>query len=94
MAAALDSRLNVRLNRKLKKLIQEAAALNGQTLTDFIVSTLSERARKIVQQEWLTMLSNRDRDIFLTMLDADTKPNSALRKAAAWYKKNYGRKAD
>jgi uncharacterized protein (DUF1778 family) len=94
MPAALDSRLDVRVNRKLKELIQEAAALTGQTLSDFVISTLTERAHHIVQQERLTVLSDRDRDLFLAMLDADTKPNAALRKAAAWYKKNYGRVAD
>lgn len=94
MATALNSRLDVRLDNKLKELIQEAAALTGQTLSDFVLSTLTDRAHRIVQQERLTVLSDRDRDIFLAMLDADAKPNAALRKAARWYKKHHARVAD
>lgn len=89
MAATLDARLDVRLSSQLKELIQEAAALTGQTTTDFAVSTLAERARHIVQQNSMTVLSNRDRDIFLAVLDADDPPNEALRKAAKRFKKRH-----
>ena len=82
MAATLGARLDVRLPSQLKDLIQQAAELSGQTISDFVVSTLSDRARKIVQEERLTVLSDRDRDIFLKMLDSDAKPNQALRRAA------------
>jgi uncharacterized protein (DUF1778 family) len=91
MSAALDARLDVRLPGRLKGLIQEAAELSGQTVSDFVISTLSEKARRIIHQERLTVLSDRDRDIFLKMLDADAKPNPALRRAAKWYKKHHAR---
>ena len=88
---ALDSRLDVRLPGRLKNLIQEAAELNGQSMSDFVISTLSQTARRVVHQERLTVLSDRDRDIFLKLLDADAKPNQALRRAAKWYTKHYAR---
>jgi uncharacterized protein (DUF1778 family) len=94
MAGTVDSRLDVRLSRQAKKLIQEAADLSGQSLTDFVVSTLSEKARRIVHQERLTVLSDRDRDLFLALLDADAKPNAELRKAAKWYSKTYAQVED
>jgi len=94
MPAALNARLDVRLPGRLKNLIQEAAELNGQTVSDFVISTLSQTARRIVQQEQLTVLSDRDRDIFLNMLDADSKPNQALRRAAKWYQKQHAHLED
>jgi flagellar hook protein FlgE len=54
----------------------------------------TEAARRIVRQNSITVLSDRDRDIFLAMLDADAKPNAALRRAAKRYQKNHGRMAD
>jgi len=94
MPTTLDARLDVRLTRQLKELIAEAASLTGQTVSDFAVSTLTEAARQIVQQNSMTVLSNRDRDIFLSMLDADAKPNFSLRRAAKRYKKHHARMAD
>jgi uncharacterized protein (DUF1778 family) len=85
----MRDRLNVRLPDRLKDLIQEAAELSGQTMSDFVVSTLSTTARRILHQERLIVLSDRDRDIFLKMLDADAKPSQALRRAARWYKKHH-----
>ncbi len=89
MPSTLNARLDVRLPGRLKDLIQEAAEMSGQTMSDFVISTLRESARQIVHQERLTVISDRDRDIFLKMLDADAKPNQALRQAAKWYKKHH-----
>ena len=94
MSSALNARLDLRLPGQLKSLIQEAAELSGQTMSDFVISSLSETARRIVQQERLTMLSDRDRGIFMKMLDADAKPNQALRRAARWYQKHHARMED
>ena len=90
MATTLQARLDVRLTAQLKELIVEAASLQGQSVTDFAVSTLAETARRIVQQNSMTILSDRDRDIFLAMLDSQDKPNETLRRAAKRYKKHYG----
>jgi uncharacterized protein (DUF1778 family) len=88
MPKTLNARLDVRMPGKLKTLVQEAAELSGQSMSNFVISTLTQTARRIVQQERLTVLSDRDRDIFLKLLDQDARPNRALRQAAKWYKKH------
>jgi uncharacterized protein (DUF1778 family) len=85
-----DARLDFRLNRELKELIDRAACITGQNVSDFAISTLVERARRIVQQNSMTVLSDQDRDIFLAMLDSEGKPNAALKQAAKRYKERYG----
>lgn len=85
-----QARLDFRLSKELKDLIDQAASLTGQSVSDFAVSILAEHARRIVRENGITMLSNRDRDIFLAMLDSDAGPNAALRRAAKWYQKHYG----
>lgn len=39
-------RMELRLDRKIKERVARAAAISGQGLTDFAVSTLSEKARQ------------------------------------------------
>jgi uncharacterized protein (DUF1778 family) len=93
-ATRSTARLNFRLARPLKEIIEEAAAATGQTVSDFAVSTLVQAARKVVEERNITELTNRDRDRFLALLD-DTrkKPNRALRDAAARYRKLRGRQS-
>ncbi len=87
-AAKNDARLNVRLPSDLKQTIEQAAAVLGQSITDFTVSTVVREARHVIQDAQVTRLSNRDRDAFLDALEsADTKPNNALKAAARRYKK-------
>lgn len=81
------TRLDIRLKPDTKELIQQAAELRNQTVTQFVVTTLSEEAGKVVAEHTRTSLSDRDRDLFLKLLDAPPAPNKALRKAAADYRK-------
>lgn len=81
------TRLDIRLNAATKELIQQAAELRNETITQFAVAALAERAGKVVAEHQRTVLSNRDRDLFLKLLDAPPQPTKALRKAAAQYRK-------
>src|SRR5438093_322661 len=85
-----DTRFDVRLSRQAKTLIEEAAALTGQSLSDFAVSTLLEKANQILHAQRVRSLSVRDARIFLSVLDSEEEPNTALREAAVWYKENHG----
>ena len=83
-----DSWIDLRLPSNLKRTIEEAAAALGQTVTEFTISTVIREARQVLQDAQVTQLSNRDRDAFLTALDAcDAKPNKALKNAARRYRK-------
>ena len=82
-----DARLNFRVPSELKQTIQQAAAHLGQSVSDFAVSTLGETARRVIEQHHVTQLSNRDRDLFISLLDdASAEPNRALVAAAEKYK--------
>lgn len=86
-----DARLNFRLPVVLKQTIEQAAALQGQTVSDFAISTLTQSARTVIEDHDRTVLSNRDRNRFVALLDdADANPIAALRSAARKYKKKLG----
>jgi uncharacterized protein (DUF1778 family) len=91
MSATLENetRVDLRLSSQAKATLEEAAALTGQSLSDFAVSTLLERANQVLETNRRRTLTEQDALIFLKALDAD-EPNPALREAAAWYKENYG----
>ena len=89
--AKSDARLNFRLNSELKKMIEDAAAQTGQTVSDFAISTLVQASRRILHEQQVTRLSEWDRRLFVEMLDDEsTRPNEALVKAAKRYKKQVG----
>lgn len=75
------SRLDFRIAADNKALIEQAATLSGQTVSDFAASTLLDKAHQIIERHQITKLSNADRDIFLAMLDNPPQPNEALKKA-------------
>jgi uncharacterized protein (DUF1778 family) len=80
-----DDRLDLRLSNAHKTLIEEAAALSGQPVTTFVVSTLVEHATAILKKNETTVLSKRDREVFLKILD-EAEPAAELRKAARRFK--------
>lgn len=89
--AKSEARLNFRLPGDLKEVIEQAAAHTGQTVSDFAVSTLVQSARSIIEEHDRTELTNRDRDLFVALLDDPrAKPNKALAAAARKYKKQLG----
>lgn len=77
-----NTRLDVRLGDKQKKLIEQAAGFLGQTISAFTVTTLVRQAEQVVERFGMLHLSDRDRDIFLAALDNAPQPNAKLRKAA------------
>lgn len=75
-------RMHFRLPQTIKERIEKAAIVSGQTLTDFAVSVLASSAEQVLERNYITTLSDRDRDRFLAMIDADSEPNAALLRAA------------
>jgi uncharacterized protein (DUF1778 family) len=70
-----------------KQLFMQAAALQGRTLTGFLVSSAVEVASKIVREHEVITLTGRDREAFVASLLKPPAPGERLRKAAARYKR-------
>lgn len=80
-ASRRTDRLDFRLSRENRQLIERAAAIRGQPLTAFALSSLLRTAEEVIEQDEQRRLSDRDRKRFLRALGA-TKPNAALARAA------------
>lgn len=72
------TRLSFRLPANVKERIAQAAMISGVSLTDFAISNLSESADDVLELHQFRILTNRDRDIFLRMLDSENLPNDKL----------------
>ncbi len=81
------ARLNFRLPPEIKERIENAALVSGVTVTDFAITALANTAEEVLEKHQTRVLSNRDRDIFLAMLEDDSEPNEALKKAVEEYKR-------
>jgi uncharacterized protein (DUF1778 family) len=77
-----EERMDFRLSPDHKALIEKAAAYSGESLTGFAIGRLVEEARRVVREHEALVLSARDRDRFLALLEAPPAPTEALRRAA------------
>lgn len=75
------ARLNFRLPPEAKEKIERAAVASGLTVTDFAVHVLINSADEVLERQQTRKLSDRDRDAFIALLDADDEPNNALKGA-------------
>jgi uncharacterized protein (DUF1778 family) len=79
---ASEARLDLSISVEAKALIERAAAAQGRSVSDFAKEALTQSARAALEDGAVVRLSDRDRDLFLQMLDADPVPNAALEQAA------------
>ncbi len=81
--AAKIARLEARLTRENQLLIREAAALRGQSMTDFVVAVSLSEARKVVAENDAIQLSRAEQARFIEAILNPKPLTKALRRAAA-----------
>lgn len=73
-----SARINLRTSPEAKALIERAAAIMGSTVSSFMLQNAYEAARRVLAQEEIITLSDKDRDAFLYAIDHPAKPTQAL----------------
>jgi uncharacterized protein (DUF1778 family) len=81
------ARLDIRITTQAKDKIEQAAVVSNQTVTDFVLSSLLRASEEALQRHEIMRMTDRDRDLFLAALDAESLPNQSLRKAADKFKR-------
>ena len=89
VSTAKQDRLDLRVSRNHKRLIEKAAGVSGQSVTGFVVSRLVEVARQVLASQHAEALSDSDRDAFLQILDR-RQPNRPLQQASRRFVKAHG----
>lgn len=75
-------RLEARVNREQKALLERAAALEGRSLTDFVVASAQAAALATIQRHEVIALTARDSAVFAQALTQPPAPSDRLRAAA------------
>lgn len=88
------ARLEARISPDQKKLLVKAAALEGRSLTDFVVGSAVQEAKRIVHENEIIVLTERDREVFVAELLNPTPPNKALIKAMKAHEAKRGLNGD
>jgi uncharacterized protein (DUF1778 family) len=81
-----DARLEARVTVEQKQLMERAAGLRGQNLTEFIVAVLADAATQIIKDRESIELTERDRRAFAEALLNPAPPSKLALADAQWYK--------
>ncbi len=76
------ARFDARLSKEQKQFFEKAAYLGGfRSLTDFVILTVQEKAKEIIQEKEQTIASERDSQIFFDAITNPKKPSETLKNA-------------
>lgn len=80
-----DERIDLRLSADQKALLARAASYAGMSLSSFLVSSASKRAKELVAERETLTLTARDWRAFLAALDKPERRRPRLEKAVKRY---------
>lgn len=82
MSALKKQRIDLRLNEDDKSMIEEAAAMTNQSISQFMVSTASERAAEVIDQHRRLILNEESWKLVMDAISNPPAPNDRLKRAA------------
>jgi uncharacterized protein (DUF1778 family) len=85
-----EERLEARLTASQKELLQQAATLEGTSLTEFVVRSAQQQARRVIEEHTQIKLGLEDSQAFVESLLNPPNPNSRMMAAADEYKRSLG----
>jgi uncharacterized protein (DUF1778 family) len=77
-----DERVEARVTSETKALFARAAAIQGRTITDFIVQSSVEAAHRVIRESEYLHFSQRDRLAFVEAVLNPPPPSKRLKQAA------------
>jgi uncharacterized protein (DUF1778 family) len=83
-------RLETRVTAEQKSLIERAAALQGRSLTDFVLTSVQDAARRAIEEHSRLALSVRDSEAFVNGLLNPPPVNDRLRDTVRRYRERAG----
>ena len=83
-------RLEARVTAEQKSLVERAAALQGRTVTDFVLTSVQEAARRTIEEQQRLALSVRDSEAFVAALLDPEPVNERLRDTVRRYREKSG----
>jgi uncharacterized protein (DUF1778 family) len=88
---AKSERLEARITREQKRIIERAAELRGTSVTDFVVVSTHQAAANIIKDHEMMSLRGEAREKFVDVLLNPPAPNAAANRAAGRYRRRISR---
>ena len=88
--AARAERLDARVTREEKEMIETAASLRGTSASDFVRMATREAALKTIREHEILTLNDEARRVFVEALLNPPKPNQKAIAAARRYREEIG----
>ena len=82
-----SKRLEARVSPRVKSLLQQAAELQGSSISEFVSRSVEEVAKQIIREHTILQLSAAGSASFANALIQPAKPSSALKNAYSEFKK-------
>ena len=82
MPALKKQRIDLRLTDDDKSMIEEAAAITNQSVTQFMLNSASERAAEVIEQHRRVVLNEKSWAKVMNALSNPPAPNEKLKRAA------------
>ncbi|POT29200.1 type II toxin-antitoxin system TacA family antitoxin [Citrobacter braakii] len=82
MPVLKKQRIDLRLNEDDKNMIEEAAAMTNQSISQFMVSTASERAAEVINQHRRLILNEESWGLVMDAISNPPLPNDRLKRSA------------
>ncbi len=74
-----DDIIQIRATAETKAMLNRAAQLRGQKLSEFMLDSARRQAEEAILDQRVFFLDPKAHDAFLALLDAPAKPNVALK---------------
>ncbi len=81
-----QARFDARISKEQKQIFEKAALLGGyRNLTDFVILTVQEKAKEIIQAKEQIIASENDSKLFFEAITTPKKPSQTLLDALVDY---------
>ncbi len=78
------------IDEDTQKLLEQAAAIQGKSVAEFVIKSAVKQARRVLKRERTTYLSERDWKRVMELFDSNPKPNQKLKDAMHKYNTIFG----
>jgi len=83
LAMTKDARIEVKTSSEIKELLQNAAQSLGMDLSSFLISVSTQRAKEIMREEQLLILSTKEWEKLEAYRSKEHQPTQALKELMA-----------
>lgn len=86
-----DSRLDLRVTLEQKQLLERAAALAGVSVSAYTLFHVLPAAKQDIDSSERLVLSDRDRDLFMSVMENPPELKGKLKSAIKQYREKYAK---